>query len=135
MNASRKSWIWAVLVLVLTFGMGVFTGGGIVNAIVEQHLEEWRSLSTAEGFAKRVRDAIGPVPGHRRPAMDRVILDTGQDLAELLARRRSEYGTRVDEMEQQLSDILTREQLNGWLRLRARDLENARQRHQSGNGK
>lgn len=133
MKAIRRSWVLAAIVLGLTFSLGALTGGGIVNALVDKRLAQLRALGTAEGFAERVRSAIGPVAEGRQASLDRVLTTTGLDLQRILAGRRSDYGGRLDRMERELARILTPAQLAGWRKLRSRDLKRMNHRRQSQN--
>ena len=107
----KRPFLTIAAILSATLILGMILGGMIVGAIIRDRVENLRALRTADGFAYHVGKIIGPVPDGQQATLDKILKDTGQQVEQVIARRRTEYMLILDDMERELEPVITRAQL------------------------
>ncbi|TNE63830.1 MAG: hypothetical protein EP335_08490 [Alphaproteobacteria bacterium] len=120
MKNDRKPIFKMAGLMLATLVVGIVLGGVLTGAVIRHRVENLRDFRTAEGFARHMSEIIGPVPEARRGDVQAILLATGRTVENALDGRRTELMLALDDMEAQLSVVLTPEQLARWQALRQR---------------
>jgi len=111
MKTLKHPLLTITVTLSATLILGMVLGGLLVGAVIRDRLDTLRDIRTAEGFTRYAIEKIGPVPADKEAKVYAIINTAGTDVEQMLERGRTGFMQIMNRMEQDLTPILSQEQL------------------------
>jgi len=99
-----------VLVLLATFALGIIFGAMLNRAISQNRIKRYMALRTRDGLIFRLRRILGPHTVQAKEVRD-IIAKYGKRLGEVNRDMREQYGVVIKDFFNDLSGVLTPEQM------------------------
>ncbi|MEL6212542.1 MAG: hypothetical protein AAFQ96_03030 [Pseudomonadota bacterium] len=108
MNVKMKS----ITILLATLMVGLVAGSAVTGVLLRERLNHLRSFSHADGFVERFGEMIEPLTDEQKEQIKPLLEGAGLKIQRKFEGTSVEIYAIVDQLESDLSDYLTEEQLN-----------------------
>lgn len=114
MAKPKKPVLIVSLLMVAMLLIGMVLGGALTGAVVRHRLENLRAWNTPLGFTEYMEHNIIDLSPEQKEQLHPVFLRIGTDMSRRLRENRSIIRASMNELEKEMEQVLTPEQMEKW---------------------